>query len=377
MRLRIGPELKLRPEPPEDDERIINFCLSDEDFEIFKTLLAEDREKFLKYLEEHKVELPETQAELSGFANSAVEDVVRQYDLDLPDSFYKDIEVYPLYADAYKQAGLAEGEETEEGNPDNVGKYLPEMRAALLWYPKKSRLPEKFQNVRFLHTAIHEIVHAKAYHALQAFRKAGEQKPEVAGYRTGLDIVKLGQSEKIMFRELDEGLTEMLAVEALNEAINNNRDTFKDLILDDIERKMTDRRSGRGYIKAPLRDRMQELDYDPNLARQFSYSGWRDPVRQDIRDKIFDSGYTYEQPARYQSYSKEQKLVRELIAAIARENPDYEGREDEIKALFFKAYFTGRMLDLGRLVEKTFGKGTFRLIAEKPFSPELHEKLKI
>lgn len=193
MRLRIGPELRLRPEPPEDDERIINFRLSDEDFELAKQIKEEDREKFLEWLEEKKVVLPEFQEDLVRQANSAMENIIDRYSLDLPPKFYETIEIYPLHAADYKQVGLGEGEEPAKWLPDTAGMFIPENKTALLWYPKKSYLSEDIRNVNFLHTAAHEIVHAKAYQAIQAFHEEGGAKPEVSSYRSGLYIYKLGQ----------------------------------------------------------------------------------------------------------------------------------------------------------------------------------------
>lgn len=165
---------------------------------------------------------------------------------------------------------------------------------------------------------------------------------------------------------MDEAITEILGIEVLEEVVSDNKEKFKDLILGQIRKRLSSPRTNN-----PLR---REAHKRGILKIDRYGDGWEG--RKEFIQEIYERGFKYKQPPMYQSYPKERKVLRQIIEAVTRKDPDYEGKEDEVKALFYKAYFTGRMLDLGRVIEKTFGKGTFRLMAEKPFSSELQERLK-
>lgn len=72
------------------------------------------------------------------------------------------------------------------------------------------------------------------------------------------------------------------------------------------------------------------------------------------------------------SYYKEIKEHNELIDYIYEANKQelnkdgslkYKSRQDVLD-LFIKAAYTGKVLELARLIEKTYGKGSFRLMGE-------------
>lgn len=78
------------------------------------------------------------------------------------------------------------------------------------------------------------------------------------------------------------------------------------------------------------------------------------PVLQDEKNKINS----------YPSYEKEREYLNDLIDVILKENKDKFKDRDEVFEIFSKAMMTGNILPLGRLVEKTLGKGSFRRIGK-------------
>lgn len=60
---------------------------------------------------------------------------------------------------------------------------------------------------------------------------------------------------------------------------------------------------------------------------------------------------------------------------IRKRDPGDYGTARDVEALFYRAMVGGSILELGRVVEKTFGAGTFRLMAEDYFGKELRERL--
>jgi hypothetical protein len=102
----------------------------------------------------------------------------------------------------------------------------------------------------------------------------------------------------------------------------------------------------------------------------------RKPEKRDaMARKILDDGYRYEYPALYMSHFKERAVFNQIIQVVAEKSEAYKDDEEGVRRLLYEAFFTGRMLDLGREIEKTLGKGTLRLIAEDLLSKDLEERL--
>lgn len=70
-------------------------------------------------------------------------------------------------------------------------------------------------------------------------------------------------------------------------------------------------------------------------------------------------------PERAVSYSNEYKKTKEMMQNIYEKNKDEFNSVDEVMELFIEAYFTGKLLPIARLLEKTYGKGKFRAIGEE------------
>ncbi|MFA6256931.1 MAG: hypothetical protein WC646_01330 [Candidatus Paceibacterota bacterium] len=67
--------------------------------------------------------------------------------------------------------------------------------------------------------------------------------------------------------------------------------------------------------------------------------------------------------ARY-SYYDERMVLVSLIQVIFLKNPQMFRTYEDVFKMFSKAMFTGRLLEVARLIEKTFGKGAFKKIGE-------------
>ena len=119
---------------------------------------------------------------------------------------------------------------------------------------------------------------------------------------------------------------------------------------------------------AAMKERMKEAGWTPGEY-------WPAERRSSFAQKIFGE-FQYAHPAIYQSYPKEREMFERVVKALAEKSDEYKGKEHEIRALFYHAYINGRMLPVGRLVEKTLGTGTFRMVAEAPFSDELAQRLR-
>lgn len=61
-------------------------------------------------------------------------------------------------------------------------------------------------------------------------------------------------------------------------------------------------------------------------------------------------------------YKSQRKVLEYVCEEIQKEFPDRFATEDDVFKEFLKAHFTGRLLPIARLVEQTFGEGSFRLL---------------
>ena len=64
------------------------------------------------------------------------------------------------------------------------------------------------------------------------------------------------------------------------------------------------------------------------------------------------------------TYKSERRILNTLIDKILEKNPDKFQDKEEVFEVFAKGMITGNILPVGRLVERTFGKGTLRKIGE-------------
>ena len=62
------------------------------------------------------------------------------------------------------------------------------------------------------------------------------------------------------------------------------------------------------------------------------------------------------------SYPRQRDVLSYVCAEIQKQFPNEYQSADDLYKIFLKAHFTGQLLPLGRLVEKTFGEESFRLL---------------
>lgn len=380
MKLTAKPTLRHEPPDPDEDP-IINFCLTPEECEEVIDTHGKEREEWLNGLHEKHIEPTERQAAFIEEAFNAIKEKLASYGFDIP-AIRRDRPAILFLSrkDYWKEKY---GKEENDHNPDTLGFYDPNTNTVILWY-KQTAWGKDQRNQEFLHTLTHELLHAYSLRILQAYRRTpfisvmegrepeiAEETPALSTHRSGMYLYKLGMPEKERFRGLDEALTENLAVELTNEVVTQHRlDTFEDVVRQQLIYVLS--RMSTVRTRA-LHERAKELGL-PHFS-------W---VTEDIRKRMNDvitallqEGVVYEYPSPYQTYKKERKVLDRLIMVLARKCPEYNGKEEELRRLFYEAKFSGSMLKIGRLIERTLGKGTFRLIAEDFLGAELHKRLRL
>lgn len=156
-------------------------------------------------------------------------------------------------------------------------------------------------DLRLAQTLFHELYHQKSYKALQVTK---EDEPKFASYHTGFKLASR-DGEEVYFKDLEEALTSLA-----------EQNFFTEVLIND-ER-----------FRAEIEGMSEE-----EKADLFTRNGEREKLNTLV-DKLFEA------------------------------NQDQFDSRDEILKMFFEAQATGRLLKVARLIEKTFGKGSFREIGE-------------
>lgn len=185
----------------------------------------------------------------------------------------------------------------------------------------------------------HELVHMKSYAAVT---KEGED-PE--SYRLGLEIHIGDDPRAPHFRMLNEAVTEELTRRFIGE--QREHPLFKDEI--------------DAHLKSAqaVRARMGDEAY----AERY-------PSGTFMSHVVFVGKKPMIEPQTI-VYERQRRALAALIDKLYKANPEDFKDRDEVFDLFAKAMFSGQMLPLGRLIEKSFGKKTFRTLGELSITDKL------
>ena len=156
--------------------------------------------------------------------------------------------------------------------------------------------------VQFAITLFHELMHMKVYKALQLIQN--DEGNDLSSYRSGFSVTDR-EGKKSYFNSLEEAVV--------------------------------------GYLTKKFYDEV--LTQDPLFSNEISSS----------------EGTNEEEDT---SRLEELAFLNKLVDDLWEGNKDrYETRDDVFK-LFLDAHVHGRLLPIGRLIERTFGKGSFRQLGE-------------
>lgn len=194
----------------------------------------------------------------------------------------------------------------------------------------------------FLRRVIHEMVHFKSYNAWQA---TAQEPSRAKRYRVGLTLSGI-KREMLYFFNLNEAITEELT-KRLFQTVSTNPLFNKEA------------RSTKKAI-----DRRTEITLEDGgivLAADIYYMGVGASGQSRIRAHEF-------------VYHREREVLNILIDKLFEQNKDKFKDREEVFEIFVKGAMTGNIMTLGRLIEKTFGKGTLRMLGELGNDIEAQEK---
>lgn len=194
----------------------------------------------------------------------------------------------------------------------------------------------------FLQTLVHELLHLQGFYSYQKSRQESAD----------LTLEKQGDSASMNIRRsgFSIGTTDgkILLFHRLNESV-----------ITELEIRFE-----KTYMmKWPeLEIELQTRDvYIEQIAQQTSRP--IETVKQEVAGVKGDETLGYKGVS--YPYHEERQQFNSLVDELYEKNKgDFEFREDVFK-LFAEATMTGRLLTTARLIEKTFGKGSFRVIGER------------
>jgi hypothetical protein len=179
----------------------------------------------------------------------------------------------------------------------------------------------------------HEMEHAKVHNIVQVLPESGEIYP----FRQGLEVYPRRQIDRILFpkpetcyfRELSESVVEEYARRYVMSQLDNPLYT-DDFAQTKLLREEVLKRSQYSLLLNPEIFQFYLLDNDI-ICEEFSYR-------------------------------KHRESLYRIRLALSQKYPEKFEDSEDVLDLFGDAMFTGKTLELSRLMEKIFGKGTMRAI---------------
>ncbi|MDD5251881.1 MAG: hypothetical protein PHT12_04595 [Patescibacteria group bacterium] len=196
------------------------------------------------------------------------------------------------------------------------------------------------QNVRFLmrpgaeipnlvlaHHTAHEFLHWLSFHSAQL--KEGEIAVRRAGF-----LMAGAKKDVIYGTAINEAMNEELAKRLIRQM-----EKTSEVVMDDVRRRQA--MAGEFGLTEPASTE------DLLLINHLDKEDYASPV----------------QIHRF-TYPDERAVLNAVIDGIAAKHADRFTDREQVFDVFARAYFSGRLLEIGHLIEGTYGKGSFRRLWE-------------
>lgn len=284
--------------------RFVAQGVSTEDVENFVQGTLADLYEQAKTLEvKGEIEKTENQRSLCIIINEEVSKIIKKYE-------NQDIEVTPDHVRIVDNSNARIADIA-------LGQFLPEMQLILLNEPAN--------DAEFTYVVIHESIHFKSYGAMQV--PLDINHPD-AYYRSGWNVGSRNRlNTQTYFQLIDEAMTEKMTMEVFKTVTDKNPELLR--------------------IKKVTEDNIENGTLGYSLNEDVVYL-----------DKKEGRGFTYVKP---------REALDTLIKKLFDKNSNKFKNHEEIFDLFLEGKFTGNILPIGKLIDKTFGKGTFKKLGESTY----------
>ncbi len=261
-------------------------------------------------IKEYEYEKTEDEIELIQLANEEVNEFMKKVG----------VEPYDIPIENYH---LLSEDDYEEHSPDSIGMAIFSKQAIVLNADKLRR-----GKMPFFSTVVHETFHLKGKMVLEV--SEDEEDVTESLFRGGLSVYssqkKDGEGDSHShFLGAHEAITDKVTKRILRKNIENNP-LFKE---------------EKEFLNS---EEMEKRKEESDIPNELIY--W-----VDKEGGVF-----------YDDKQKEQEVIDYVCEKISEENPQDFPDETAVFDQFLKAHFSGRLLPLARATEKTFGKGSFRVL---------------
>jgi hypothetical protein len=186
------------------------------------------------------------------------------------------------------------------------------------------------------HRVLHELLHFESFVALQATPDAAAATGATSvPRRIGFSVFNKAHTRRF-FRDFDEAMIEMLAAR-----FDDKYFTGIPTLTSELDR----RKAIRGLVA-----RASE-DIAAVVSRQGQSGQW-ETVIEEWR------------------YKAERERLQRFIDEVYTANTEEFASKEDVLALLARAVFTGKLLDVARITEKTFGPGSFRELGQETMLAE-------
>lgn len=232
---------------------------------------------------------------------------------------------------------------------------------------------EGMSKLKFAAILVHELIHAQSFESLVVYERVDEEdaiKRTAEGRRSGFvnySLEKNSQGKEVSvdnFAQLNEAVTESLAQHFMYKFLYKIPHLEADI--EQINKELKEK-----Y------DAEKAKDPDINIYVEDNVTGlnYGDEYSEDMKRLIIDSGSYWDEINRYKRATKailkKAKKYQEQYVQTAETTEKGSlhnvlmgfNEEDDVVKFFSRAYFSGKQLDMARLIKYTTGKG-FREFGE-------------
>jgi len=270
-------------------------------------------EQRLKEIQQREITKDEKDIEIINLVNQKTNELLKKYNLNARDISIEQIHL--LSEKDYNQL-LAQNTDSAEYS----------------WYDQLVFVKKNNSDLIFAMRLFHELIHFKSYQAIQI-----TNQKTIELYRLGL-IANSHNRKDRYFQNMNEAITEKLSKQFYGN-----------------ELKLT------SLFQAEIEDAERLREYSLTTAKNLAETeNAIDIFQADFNQRTFECF----------GYPEQRRALDELIGKLFNKNREKFKNKKQVFDMFVKAMLSGDLLELGKLIDRTFGQGTFRKIGELDAEPE-------